>query len=287
MTGSRYVHGTDPAEQARLSLLNELVNGPCLRAARVRPGERILDVGAGLGQLTRGLARAAGRAALAVERSPEQRARGEALAARDGEAALLEWRAGDALDLPLRDGEWGAFDLGHARFILEHVPAPERVVAGLARAVRPGGRVILTDDDHAVLRLHPEPPGVLAVWRAFEATYQRNGNDPFVGRRLPALLAAAGLLPVRATWLPFGGCHGEAAFPAVVENMQGNLRGAREAIAATGAVDGAAVDEAVAALSAFAATPGAALWYAFAWAEGVKPDGARLRPRAAGPSPGR
>lgn len=271
MTTSRYVHGTDPAEQARLSLLNELVNGPCLREARVRPGERILDVGAGLGQLTRGLARAAGRAALAVERSAEQRARGEALARADGEASLLEWRDGDALALPLAEGEWGAFDLGHARFILEHVPDPGRVVAQLARAVRPGGRVILTDDDHSVLRLHPEPPGVLAVWRAFERTYDRNGNDPYVGRRLPALLEAAGLRPARATWLPFGGCHGDAAFPAVVDNMIGNLRGAREAIAATGAVGLAEVDAAVAALGAFAATPGAALWYAFAWAEGVRP----------------
>lgn len=271
MTASHYVHGTDPAEQARLSLLNDLVNGACLREARVRPGERILDVGAGLGQLTRGLARAAGRPAVAVERSAEQRARAADLARADGEGGLVEWRDGDALALPLAEGEWGAFDLGHARFILEHVPAPERVVAQLARAVRPGGRVILTDDDHAVLQLHPEPPGVLAVWRAFVRTYQRSGNDPHVGRRLPALLHGAGLAPVRATWLFFGGCHGEAAFPGVVENMAGNLRGAREAIAATGDVALAEVDAAVEALGAFARTPGAALWYAFAWAEGVRP----------------
>jgi SAM-dependent methyltransferase len=271
VTSSCYVHGTDPAEQTRLSLLNRLVNAPCLREARVLPGERILDVGAGLGQLTRDLARAAGRPALAVERSAEQRARGEALAQADGEAGLLEWRAGDALDLPLREEEWGGFDLGHARFILEHVPAPERVVAQLARAVRPGGRVVLTDDDHSLLRLHPEPPGLLAVWDAFIRTYDRNGNDPFVGRRLPALLAQAGLRPVRSTWLFFGGCAGEETFPGVVENLCGNLRGAQEAIAATGAVSAGQVDAAVAALGEFSRQPGAALWYAFAWAEGVRP----------------
>lgn len=271
MSTSRYVHGTDPAEQARLSLLNGLLNAACLREARVQPGERILDVGAGLGQLSRALARAAGRPVLAVERSAEQRARADALALADGEAGLLAWRDGDAQALPLADEEWGTFDLGHARFILEHVPDPARVVALLARAVRPGGRVVLTDDDHDVLRLHPEPPGVLAVWRAFVRTYERNGNDPYVGRRLPALLQEAGLTPRRATWLFFGGCAGEAAFPAVVENMAGNLRGAREAIAATGDVSAAEVDQAVAALGAFARRPGAALWYAFAWAEGVRP----------------
>jgi SAM-dependent methyltransferase len=268
---SRYVHGTDPAEQARLSLLNELLNAACLREARVQPGERVLDVGAGLGQLTRDLARAAGRPALAVERSAEQRAAGEALASAAGEGALLEWRAGDVLDLPLAPAEWGTFDVGHARFILEHVPSPARVVAQLARAVRPGGRVVLCDDDHSLLRLHPEPPGLGLVWEAFVRSYDRNGNDPFVGRRLPALLHGAGLRPVRATWLSFGGCSGEASFPGLVENLAGNLKGARDAIAATGAVSESEVDHAVAALGAFARTPGASLGYAFPWAEGVRP----------------
>lgn len=270
MATSCYLHGTDSAEQARLSLLNDLLNASCLRETAVRPGERILDVGAGLGQLTRALARAAGRPAVAVERSAEQRARAEELARAAGDTALLDWRDGDALDLPLRADEWGTFDLGHARFILEHVPAPERVVAQLARAVRPGGRVVLCDDDHSLLRLHPEPPGLTAVWNAFVRTYDRNGNDPYVGRRLPALLAGAGLLPRRATWIFLGGCAGEAAFPGMVENLAGNLRGAREAIAATGALSLGQVDEAVAALGAFARQGGAALWYAFPWAEGIR-----------------
>jgi hypothetical protein len=131
--------------------------------------------------------------------------------------------------------------------------------------------VVLCDDDHSVLRLHPEPPGFHAVWEAFIRTYDRNGNDPFVGRRLPSLLQGAGLEPVRSTWIFFGGCAGQVSFPGIVENLAGNLRGAREAIAASGAVTGAEVDRAVAALAEHARTPGAALWYAFAWAEGVRP----------------
>jgi len=37
----------------------------------------------------------------------------------------------DALALPLRDDEWGTFDLAHARFLLEHVrdPLAERLRA--------------------------------------------------------------------------------------------------------------------------------------------------------------
>lgn len=268
---SRYIHGTDPEEQARLSLLNDLVNASCLRELAIARGERILDVGAGLGQLSRAMARAAGAPVVAVERSEEQIARARALAREAGEEGLLELRPGDALSFPLGAAEWGRFDLAHARFILEHVPAPERVVEQMVRAVRPGGRVVLSDDDHSLLRLHPEPPGVRAAWDAFVRTYDRNGNDPYVGRRLAALLHGAGARPRRYTWISVATCAGEPGFEGILENLAGNLRGAREAIAATGAVTAGEVDAAVAALRDFTGRPDAALGYAFPWAEGVRP----------------
>lgn len=272
MGDSRYIHGTSPEEQARLALLNDLLNGACLRELAIRPGERILDVGCGLGHLGRAMGRAAGRAVLGVERSPEQLARAHALAG-PGEEGQLELREGDALDLPLAAAEWGSFDLAHARFVLEHVPRPEVVVAGMVRAVRPGGRIVLCDDDHSLLRLHPEPPGVAPVWDAFVRSYDRLGNDPFVGRRLASLLAGAGASPRRATWIFFGACHGDPAFPGFARNLAGNLAGAREAIAATGMVTAEDVDAAAEALARFAERPGATIGYAMPWVEGVKPEG--------------
>lgn len=272
MTGrSRYIHGTDPDEQRRLAMLNELLNEACLHEARVTRGERIIDVGAGLGQLTRALARASGRAAVGIERSGVQLAAARRLAADAGEANLLDLREGDALAFPLTDGEWGTFDVAHARFLLEHVPAPERVVAQMVRAVRPGGRVVLCDDDHDVMRLHPEPsPTMRAVLQAFLAAYERNGNDPYVGRRLVALLAAAGARPRRATWIFFGACAGEETFPGVVANLAWAIRGARHAIAATGMVEVEDVDRCVDDIEAFGRRPDAAVWYAMPWAEGVR-----------------
>jgi 2-polyprenyl-3-methyl-5-hydroxy-6-metoxy-1,4-benzoquinol methylase len=47
----------------------------------------------------------------------------------------------------------GHFDVAHARFLLEHVPDPLVIVRTMVRAVRPGGRVILADDDYEGLRL--------------------------------------------------------------------------------------------------------------------------------------
>src|SRR5207245_212960 len=120
--GSRYLHGTEPLEQRRLSRLNELINRASLRELALRGGERILEVGSGLGQFARAMARAAGPAGhvLGVERSRRQIAGAARTARAAGEAGLAEWRRGDALDLPLRRGEWGRVDVAHARFLLEH-----------------------------------------------------------------------------------------------------------------------------------------------------------------------
>jgi ubiquinone/menaquinone biosynthesis C-methylase UbiE len=268
---SRYVHGTHPEEQRRLADLNALVNRVSLDALAARPGERALDVGSGLGQFARLLAHVTGERVLAVERSPEQLARAEALAADAGEGGLVEFRAGDAMALPLAAGEWGRFDLAHTRFLLEHVPAPQQVVNEMARAVKPGGRVVLADDDHEALRLWPEVFGVKAVWRAYIRTYDRLGNDPHVGRRLVQLLADAGLQPRRITLLPFGACAGDPVFPAYVANLGDVVAGARDAILATGGVTAAEFDAAQAALRAWGERRDAALWYSISWAEAVKP----------------
>lgn len=268
---SRYVHGTHPEEQRRLADLNVLVNRASLEALAARRGERALDVGSGLGQFARALAHATGERVVAVERSPEQLARAEALAAEAGEGALVDFRAGDALALPLSASEWGGFDLAHARFLLEHVPAPQEVVNAMARAVRSGGRVVLADDDHEALRLWPEPPGLVAVWRAYIRTYDRLGNDPHVGRRLVQLMADAGLQPRRIALLPFGACAGEAAFPAYVANLGAVLDGARDAILATAGVSAAEFDAAQAALRAWGERRDAAFWYSISWAEAAKP----------------
>lgn len=268
---SRYVHGTHPEEQRRLADLNALVNRASLAALTPQPGESALDVGSGLGQFARDVARATGVRVVAVERSGEQLTRAEALAAEAGEGALVDFRSGDALALPLAANEWGSFALAHARFLLEHVPAPQEVVNAMARAVRPGGRVVLEDDDHDALKLWPEPPGVDTVWRAYIRTYDRFGNDPYVGRRLVELLANAGLRPRRIEQLPFGACSGDSAFPAYVSNLSAVFTGARDAILATGGVSAAAFDDAQAALRTFGERRDAALWYTIRWAEGVKP----------------
>jgi SAM-dependent methyltransferase len=258
-----YIHGTSQFEQERLSLLNRLMNEASMRELRVQPGERIVDFGCGLGQLSLQMARASGAKLVGIERSAEQLQQAE-------RHELLDLREGSAEEPPLDDGEWGSFDLAHARFVLEHVQDPLAVVQKMVRAVRPGGRVVLQDDDHDVFRAFPEPPGFPALWRSFARSYDRIGCDPYVGRRLVSLLCEARAQPVRSTWISFGACAGMPQWPGFVENISKQLSGARQAIVSGGMMSQEEFDIALANFSRWAVLPQAAFWYAICWAEGVR-----------------
>lgn len=265
--GSSYVHGSEPSEQERLGWMNAILNPRHLAAIGDIAGRRVLELGAGTGLFAAELARAVGSAGrvVAVERDARQLER-----ARANTAGLpVELRAGDVYDLPLAVQEWGSFDLAHARFLLEHVPDPQAVVDGMLRALRPGGRLVLADDDHDVLRLHPSAPRLERLWRAYLDGYSRAGNDPFVGRRLVELLARAGAEPVRNDWIFFGSCAGAADFDLVLDNLAGILRGARDTIAEVLSVEHQ--DEGLAELAGWRARDDAALWFALCWAEGRRP----------------
>ncbi|MDH3203022.1 MAG: methyltransferase domain-containing protein [Myxococcales bacterium] len=266
-----YVHGTHPEEQARLSKLNSLLNKQSLAALQLGGGERILDVGSGLGQLSLAMAQAAGPAGsvLGIERSDEQLS---VARARVGTAEVrVEFRRGDALDPPLTADEWGSFDVAHARFVLEHVENPIVVVRALARAVRPGGRIILEDDDHDVLRIWPPSPGVERLWRGYIQSYESAGKDPYVGRHLVSLLHEAGACPRRNRWLSFSGCSGSDTFGALVANLRGILEGARSAIMSATGVTTPDYDNAIEELDRWGRRPDAALWYGTCWAEAIVP----------------
>ena len=270
MDESIYLHGTAPQEQNRLSLLNDLLNESAIQMMNLKGGERILDIGSGLGQFTRAMARAAGRTVVGVERSNEQITEARALAVQERQADLLDLRQGSATSLPLRKDEWDHFDVVHTRFLLEHVPDPLAVVRMMVEAARPGGRIILQDDDHDVLRIYPEPQGFYELWAAYQKTYEEVGNDPQIGRRLVQLLEQSGATPVRNHWLFFASCSGHPHFQLYVKNLLGVIHSGKKAIFATKLLDQSKYDESIQAVEAWSNRLDAALWYAVCWAEGTK-----------------
>ncbi len=82
-------------------------------------------------------------------------------------APEVEFRLGDFAALPVDDD---SFDLAVCALALAHLPDPAPAIAEIARAVRPGGRVVLTDA-HPMFALiqgqamFPTPGGGLAFVR--------------------------------------------------------------------------------------------------------------------------
>jgi SAM-dependent methyltransferase len=268
---SFYLHGAEPSEQDRLARLNVLLNERCLAELGLNASDRVLDVGCGLGQLTRAMARTASQV-IGFERSREQLTEARRLADGAGETGVVDFRQGDAVAFPLRDDEWETFDVAHARFVVEHVRDPTAVVQQMVNAVKPGGRVVLADDGHDTLRLWPEPAGFDRLWSAYMRTYERVGNDSVIGHRLVALLADAGSEPIRNNWVFFGACAGQKElFSAYVDNLVRILEGVKSEILALGEFDDASFSTRITAVREWAGRRDAAIWYAISWAEGRRP----------------
>ena len=271
MSDDVYIHGTDPAEQRRLRLMNELINPPCLRELDLGKGDHVLEVGAGVGDFARAMAAAVapGGRVVGVERDPTQLRAGQE---RHGHVAARELRHGDATALPLDADEARSFDVAHARFLLEHVPDPSAVVAEMVRAVRPGGQVVLADDDHEAMRVWPEAPGFVELWSRYIRLQDRLGHDPLVGRRLVSLLRRAGAVPSRCTLVFYGGCAGSPRFADYVENLVGVLDGIRDRLLAHDLYDARSFARVVDSVREWAQRDDATLWYSISWAEGRVPD---------------
>ena len=237
-----------------------------------RPGERVLDVGCGLGLLAGEMARAVGErgCVVGIERDPAQIAEGRRLASARPAGHSADVRLGDAYDLPLQAQEWGTFDVAHARFLLEHLSRPQEVVDAMVRAVRPGGRVILEDDDHEALVVFPSVPEFERVWSAYARAYESQGRDPRVGRKLVAMLSRAGAAPARCDWPFFGACAGSDTFELIVTNCRTILTGARATIVAHGGISAAEFDDGIRAYDAWCVRPDASYWYCTFWAQGSR-----------------
>jgi demethylmenaquinone methyltransferase/2-methoxy-6-polyprenyl-1,4-benzoquinol methylase len=107
-------------------------------ALALRPGERVLDVGAGTGVSTEELARS-GAYAVGADLSI-----GMLQAGRRARPAI-PLLAGDALKLPFPDG---AFDAVTISFALRNVTDVDGALGELARVTRPGGRLVVCEFSH-------------------------------------------------------------------------------------------------------------------------------------------
>jgi SAM-dependent methyltransferase len=107
-----------------------------LAGVRVEPGSRVLEIGCGVGRLTRGLAARAGEV-VALDVSAEMLSRARE---HNGELANVTWMLGDGTTLAGVDG--GSVDACVSHVVFQHIPDPAVTlgyVAEMGRVLRPGG----------------------------------------------------------------------------------------------------------------------------------------------------
>jgi SAM-dependent methyltransferase len=165
-------------ERERLSALEAVLDPKTVRhleSLGVGEGWRCLEVGAGGGSIAEWLCRRVGATGHVVATDTNTRFL-SAIAAPN-----LEIRRHDVAADPLPEA---AFDLVHARAVLEHLPERQAILGRLAAALRPGGWLVVEDADYETWTSEP------AADRETAALFQR-GSDACLGFRRRAGLDTA------------------------------------------------------------------------------------------------
>ncbi|MFZ4576108.1 MAG: bifunctional demethylmenaquinone methyltransferase/2-methoxy-6-polyprenyl-1,4-benzoquinol methylase UbiE [Phycisphaerales bacterium] len=115
-----------------------------VRTANVRPGEHVLDVACGTGDLTMAFARSAAAKVVGVDYTPQMLAVAEkkrpALEAPIN--AKVTYEEGDAQSLRFPDQ---SFDVVSIAFGIRNVADPAKALSEFARVLRPGGRLVVLE----------------------------------------------------------------------------------------------------------------------------------------------
>ncbi len=262
MAETSYIHGTTASEQDRLRRLNDLTNGPFVAFLSLREGERVLEVGSGLGYLAAEVAEHVGAGeVMGIEYSAAQLAHAQSLGAR------VRFVQGDAHQLPFADE---SFDLVYCRYVLEHVADPLAVLCEMRRVLRPGGRVRVQENDISVNVFEPECPTFDRLWSQFVVLQARLGGDALVGRRLFQLFQAAGLREIELSIQSEVHWSGSAGFVPWVQNLLENVTGATESFISQGLATRDEITAVERELRSFMSRPDASAHFYWNRAAGVK-----------------
>ena len=167
---------------------------------RLRPGQRLLDVGCGPGTITVDLAaRVAPGDVLGVDASDEVIAQARATAGERG-ADNVRFAVGDIYALAADDG---SFDVVHAHQVLQHLREPVRALSELRRVLRPEGVLAVRDSDYGAFALAPTDPRLTRWSELYHDVTTHNGAEANAGRHLLAWVRAAGFRDIEvssSTW---------------------------------------------------------------------------------------
>ena len=165
-----------------------------LAQAGLHDGATVLEGGCGPGIITEHLLEALPQARLtALDLDPEmcELARARLAGRFDGRLEIVQ---SSILFTQLPSN---SFDFALARFVFQHLSAPDLALAEILRLLRPGGRLAILDvDDDLGGLVVPRLPAFEVLGRRVRERQAREAGDRQIGRKLWRLLASAGFVEV-------------------------------------------------------------------------------------------
>jgi len=132
----------DKWDQMRRSFFSEKVRKVAVARADIQAGKLAADIGAGTGFITEELVQN-GLKVIAVDQS---KAMLEEMKKKFGRFDTVEYRTGEFNNLPIQNE---TVDYVFANMYLHHVDLPQVAIEEMARVLKPGGKVVITDmDEH-------------------------------------------------------------------------------------------------------------------------------------------
>jgi ubiquinone/menaquinone biosynthesis C-methylase UbiE len=153
---------------------------------RVLAGQKVLDLGCGIGGATFLIADLTGPTGLAAGVDASS-ALIDAAKLRAKGRPEIEFRVGDACAIPYPDGY---FDAARSERVFLYLPDRVSAIREMRRVVKPGGRICLIDTDIDSTAIYSTNPALTRKLTSIVAASLPNPNS---GRELPALSKQAGL----------------------------------------------------------------------------------------------
>jgi len=185
-----------------------------IRQAGLEPDARLLDLGAGTGDLAReAVSQQPDAKVIAADFTLEMMRVGQSQSLEQGQNGSLPWSAADALNLPFGDKTFDAIVSG---FLMRNVGDLQQALKEQYRALKPGGRIVILDttkprrnllSPFIWLHMHVVIPLVGGLLSGFKDAYNYlpDSTEEFVtANEMAVRMAAVGFKRINYEVLMFG-----------------------------------------------------------------------------------
>ena len=183
--------------QARVRWPQEVV---ILRNAGLKSGTSIADIGCGPGVITEFLAKEVDASGLVVGIEKNEKLFNVAKT-RTAEYSQVRIVNNDACLLTGIEND--VFDLAYARFILQHLPDPNKMLIEAKRILKPGGKLIVMDSDDSLFHITPYHKEMAEFLSEASKGQIKYGGDRNIGHKIPCMLHDAGYTNINTSVYTF------------------------------------------------------------------------------------